>query len=98
MTEEEQRDFDSFAIASPSVQGKKGKTPLWKASQENPKIYSQAQQAQHETDLSYTSQAQPLQSQALVQAPVQGHGEVGSQHQPPQLVQAQAQDQPQGQA
>ena len=43
MTEEEQRDYDSFALASPSVQYKKGKTPLWKVSQENPQFYSQAQ-------------------------------------------------------
>ena len=59
------------------------------------------QQAQHQTGLSYTSQAQPLESQAKVQAPVQAQGEVSSQHQPPQLVwaqsQAQAQAQPQAQ-
>ena len=59
---EEQPDFDSFALASPSVSLPRGKTPLWKVSQENPKFYSQAQtQAQQPT--LYT-QAQPIRTQA----------------------------------
>ena len=64
LTEEEQRDFESFALASRSVsqKGKKGKPPLWKVSPENPKFYSQAQQIQHQTDSIYTSQ--PIRSQA----------------------------------
>ena len=59
MMEEEERDFESFAVASP----RKRKT-LWKASQENTKFYSQAQQV-HRQDDSFTSQAQPVESQAL---------------------------------
>ena len=59
MMEEEERDFESFAVASP----RKRKT-LWKASQENTKFYSQAQQA-HRQDDSFTSQAQPVESQCV---------------------------------
>ena len=43
LTAEEQCDLDSFDLASPSVSLPRGKTPLWKVSQENPKFYSQAQ-------------------------------------------------------
>ena len=42
MTEEEQRDFETFTLASPNA--RRGKTS-WKASQENTKFYFQAQQA-----------------------------------------------------
>ena len=38
LMEEEQKDLESFSLASPSVsiqKGKKGKDPLWKVSQEN---------------------------------------------------------------
>ena len=42
MIEEEQRDFETFTLASPNA--RRGKTS-WKASQENTKFYSQAQQA-----------------------------------------------------
>ena len=61
MTEEEERDFESFALASPSVTKRK---TLRKASQENTKFYSQAQQV-HRQDNSFTSQARLLESQAL---------------------------------
>ena len=74
---------------------REGKPLFWTVSQENSKFYSQAQQAQHQTDSSYTIQAQPLKSQAKAQAPVQAQNEVGIQHQPPQFAQAQAQTQPQ---
>ena len=40
LTVEEQRDFDSFA--SPNTRPK-GKTPLWKVSQENPQVYPRTQ-------------------------------------------------------
>ena len=80
MTEEEQRDFETFTLASPYAH--RGKTS-WKASQENMKFYSQAQQARHQSESLASqasslgsvdqdhSQAQPLLVQA--QAPAQVH-------------------------
>ena len=59
MTEEEERDFDNFALASPNVTKRK---TSWRAFQENIKFYSQAQQIHHD---SFTSQARPVDSQAL---------------------------------
>ena len=43
--------------ASTSSQSKKGKTLLWNISQENTKFYAQAQQANHQSDLTYASQS-----------------------------------------
>ena len=84
MTEEEQRDFETFTLASPNA--RRGKTS-WKASQENTKFYSQAQQARHQSE-SLASQARSLGSVD------QGQGQAQ-----PLLVQAQApaQSQPAGQ-
>ena len=84
LTAEEQQDFDSFALASPSVTLSRGRAPLWKFSEENTKFYSQAQtQAQTiGTKPIIRSQAQPLVSQAQTQAQAQA--------QPPQLAQAQS--------
>ena len=59
MTEEEERDFDNFALASPNVNKRK---TSWRAFQENIKFYSQAQQIHHD---SFTSQARAVDSQAL---------------------------------
>ena len=56
MTEEEQRDFETFPLASPNA--RRGKTS-WKASQENTKFYSQAQQARPCSE-SFASQARSL--------------------------------------
>ena len=83
LTGEKQKDFESFALASPSV-SQKGRFP-----RKNPKLYSQAPQAQHQTDSTYTSQAQSKRSQS--QAPVQAQTQVGIQDQLTQLAQAQAQ-------
>ena len=80
LTEKEQRDFDSFNEASTSSQSKKGKTLLWNISQENTKFYAQAQQANHQSDLTYASQSH---LQAKTQAPIQTLSEAGSQHLPP---------------
>ena len=46
MTEEEEMDFETFTLAS--LNARRGKTS-WKASQENTKFYSQAQQARHQS-------------------------------------------------
>ena len=88
MTEEEERDFETFALGSPSVTKRQ---TLRKASQGNTKFYSQAQQV-HRQEVSFTSQARPVESQAIAldQAnQVQGQAQ-------PLLNQAQtsAQDQP----
>ena len=56
MTEEEERDFDTFTLASSNA--RRGNT-FWKASQENTKFYSQAQQARHQSE-SLASQARSL--------------------------------------
>ena len=56
MTEEEQTDFETFTLASPNAP--RGKTS-WKASQENTKFYSQAQQARHKSE-SLVSQERSL--------------------------------------
>ena len=53
MTEEEERDFETLTLASPNVL--KCKTS-WRASRENTKVYSPAQQV-HRQDDSFTSQA-----------------------------------------
>ena len=84
MTEEEQRDFETFTLAS--LNARRGKTS-WKASQENTKFYSQAQQARHQSE-SLASEARSLGSVD------QGQGQAQ-----PLLVQAQApaQGQPAGQ-
>ena len=39
---EEQQAFDSSALASPSVTPSRVRAPLWRFSEENPKVYSQA--------------------------------------------------------
>ena len=78
---------------STSFQSKKAKTPLWKVSQENTQFYSQAHQVKHQSDLTCSSQSQPL--QAKTQTTVLTQGEVGSQRQPPQLAQPQPQAQTQ---
>ena len=92
MMTEEERDFETFALASPSVPKRK---TSWRASQENTKFYSQAQQV-HRQDDSFTSQAWSLESQALARDQVD---QVQGQAQP-MLGQAQAsvQDQPVSQA
>ena len=61
MTEEEERDFETFALASPNVSKRK---TSWRASQENTKFYSQAHQV-HPQDDSFTSQARSVDSLAL---------------------------------
>ena len=92
MTEEEERDFESLALASPSITKRK---TLWKASQENTKFYSQAQQVHRQND-SFTSQARPIESQALA---LDQANHVQGQAQPLlNQAQASAQDQPVSQA
>ena len=89
MTENEERDFETFALASSNVPKRK---TLWRASQENTKFYSQAQQV-HRQDDSFISQAQYIDSQALTRDEVdQAKGQAR-----PLLdhAQASAQDQPQ---
>ena len=91
MTEEEERDLETFALASPNVSKRKSS---WRASQENTKFHFQAQV--HHQDDSFTSQARPIVSQALARDQVdQVHGQAQ-----PLLEQAQAsvQDQPVSQA
>ena len=95
MKEEEERDFETFTLASPNV--RRGKT-LWKASQEN-KFYSQAQQARHQTE-SLASQARSLDS--VDQGQGQAQPLLLDQAQDPAQVQPAGQDQfpvllPQGQ-
>ena len=70
MTEEEERDFETFALASPNVSKRKSS---WRASQENAKFYSRAQV--HHQDDSFTSQARPVVSQALDRDQVQGQAQ-----------------------
>ena len=70
MTEEEERDFETFALASPNVSKRKSS---WRASQENTKLYSRAQV--HHQDDSFTSQARPVVSQALDRDQVQGQAQ-----------------------
>ena len=82
MTEEEQRDFETFTLASPNA--RRGKTS-WKATQENTKFYSQAQQARPRSE-SLASQARSLGSVDQVQGQAQRL-----------LVQAPAHVQPEGQ-
>ena len=92
MTEEEERDFETFALASPNVSKRK---TSWRASQENTKFYSQAQQVYHQDD-SFTSQARYVDSQALARDQVD---QVQGQAQPLlDQAQASAQDQPVSQA
>ena len=90
LTEEEQKHFESFALALPSLSVQKGKiNPLWKVSQENTKFYSQAQQAHQQTNPTFTSQAQPIRYQAqaqVAQVPIQAEAQA--------QVQIQAQSQP----
>ena len=87
MTEEEEKDFETFALASPIVWKRESS---WRVSQENMRFYSQVQ-VYHQND-SFTSQARPLVSQALARDQVE---QVQGQAQP-LLDQAQAsvQDQP----
>ena len=61
LTEEEERDFETFTLASPNALKRK---TLWRASQENTKFYSLAQQGHRQDDL-FTSQARFVDSQAL---------------------------------
>ena len=92
MTEEEERDFETFVLASPNVSKRK---TSWRASQENTKFYSQAQQVHHQDD-SFTSQARSVDSQALARDQVD---QVQGQAQPLlDQAQASAQDQPVSQA
>ena len=89
---EEKRDFETFALASLSVPKRK---TSWRASQENTKFYSQAQQV-HRQDDPFTSQAQSVDSQALARDQVdqvQGQAQIllGQ-------AQASAKDQPVSQA
>ena len=91
MTEKEEKDFETFALASLIVLKTESS---WRASQKNTKFYSQAQ-VHHQND-SFTSQARFLVSQALARDQVelvQGQAQ-------PLLDQAQAsvQDQPVSQA
>ena len=84
MTEEEQRDFETFTLAS--LIAHRGKTS-WKASQENTNFYSQAQQARHRSESLASQarslgsvdqgqgQAQPLLDQAQAPAQVQPAGQ-----------------------
>ena len=91
MTEEEEKDFETFVLASPMVSKRESS---WRASKENTKFYSQAQ-VHHQND-SFTSQARPLVSQALARDQVeQAQGQAQ-----PLLDRAQAsvQDQPVSQA
>ena len=92
MMKEEERDFETFALASPNIPKRK---TSWSASQENTKFYSQAQQV-HRQDDSFVSQARSVDSQALAWDQVD---QVQGQAQP-LLDQAQAsgQDQPVSQA
>ena len=92
MTEEEERDFESLALASPSITKRK---TLWKASQENTKFCFQAQQVHRQNDL-FTSQARPVESQAL--APDQANHVQGQAQPLLKQAQASAQDQPVSQA
>ena len=87
MTEEDQRDFETFALASPNVSKRKSSR---RACQENTKFYSQAQV--HHQDDSFTSLARLVVSQAPARDQVD---QVQGQAQP-LLDQAQAsvQDQP----
>ena len=66
---EEQQDFDSFA--SLIITLPRGKTPLWKVSQENPQVYPRAQplvsQPQEPAQAQSTSRGQPH-TQALPHA------------------------------
>ena len=78
LTEEELRDFDSFNEASTNFHSKKGKTRLWKVSQENTKFYSQAQQANHRSDSMYSSMQSQL--QAKKQTTILTNNEAGSQY------------------
>ena len=60
ITEEDQREFDSFNDHNEdamSSQYEKGKTPLWKVSQENTKFYSKAQMTRHSEPTSQTVQS-----------------------------------------
>ena len=80
ITEGEERDFETFTLAS--LNARRGKT-LWKASQENTKFYSQAQQAHYQNESLASQacfldsvdqgqgQAQPLLDQAQAPAQVQ---------------------------
>ena len=84
MTEEKQRDFETFTLASQNA--RRGKAS-WKASQENTKFYSQAQHAHHRSEslasqaCSVSSaeqgqgQAKPLLDQAQARAQVQPAGQ-----------------------
>ena len=63
-----------------SYQYRKGKTPLWKVSQENTKFYSKAQTTRHSEPTSQTSQAN-------VQVPILTNSEAGR-YQPPQSTQS----------
>ena len=68
LTEEEEKDFESFTLASLRV--KRG-TALWKVSQENLKFYFQARQAQRQpqAQVDIQAQAEPTQlPQAQAQA------------------------------
>ena len=92
MKEKEERDIETFALASPNIPKRK---TSWSASQEKTKFYSQTQQV-HRQDNSFVSQARSVDSQALAWDQVD---QVQGQAQP-LLDQAQAsgQDQPVSQA
>ena len=92
MTEEEERDFETFALASPNIPKRKD---LVEGLSREYKFYSQAQQV-HRQDNSFTSEARPIDSQALARDQVD---QVQGQAQPLlDQAQALAQDQPASQA
>ena len=85
MTEEEQRDFDSFNEASTSSQTRKGKTPLWKVFQENIKFFS------HRLIRLIANLTLRILARLMRRPELWDHSEASSQHQPPQLALAKPQ-------
>ena len=61
MSEEEERDFGTFTLASPKALKS---ITSWRASQENTKVYSLVQQVHRQED-TFTIQARSVDSQAL---------------------------------
>ena len=87
---EEQQDFDSFALASLSVTHSKGRAPLWKFSEENPKVILKLRHKPRlQTQPVTTTLVKPLVSQAQTQDPAQNQPQAPAQAQLPQLAQDQ---------
>ena len=86
---EEQLDYDSFTLASPSVT----RAPLWNFAEENPKVYSQAQTQARTRKIQAQPVAstlvKPLCSQVQTQAPAQAGPQTQAQAQPQVPAQAQ---------